>query len=50
MKKIPFQLVIGDKEVESNTVTYRRYGEQNQVTVSIDEFINMIKKFNEELK
>ncbi|MBR6071911.1 MAG: threonine--tRNA ligase [Acholeplasmatales bacterium] len=49
MKKIPYQLVIGDKEVENNTVTYRKYGEQNQVTVSIDEFINIIKKHNEEL-
>lgn len=49
MKKIPYQLVIGDKEVENNTVTYRKYGEQNQVTVSVDEFINIIKKHNEEL-
>ncbi len=49
MKKIPYQLVIGDKEVENNTVTYRKYGETNQVTVSIEEFINIIKKHNEEL-
>ena len=49
MKKIPYQLVIGDKEVENNTVTYRKYGEQHQTTVSIDEFVAMIKKHNEEL-
>lgn len=41
-KKIPYQLVIGDKEVENNTVTYRKFGSQEQVTVSIDEFIKMI--------
>ncbi|MCR5113263.1 MAG: threonine--tRNA ligase [Acholeplasmatales bacterium] len=50
MKKIPFQLVIGDKEVESNTVTYRKYGEQAQTTVTIDEFVSMIKQMEEDLK
>ena len=50
MKKIPFQLVVGDKEVETNTLTYRRYGSQEQTTVSIEEFVALIKKFNEELK
>ena len=49
MKKIPYQLVIGDNEVKNNTVTYRKYGEQQQTTVSIDEFVAMIKKHNEEL-
>ena len=43
-KKIPYQLVIGDKEVESNTVNYRKYGEQKQQVVSQDEFYVMIKK------
>jgi threonyl-tRNA synthetase len=42
-KKIPYQLVVGDNEVESNQVTYRKYGEQKQTTVSIDEFIDMVK-------
>lgn len=41
-QKIPFGLVIGDKEVESNTVTYRRYGDTAQVTVSIDEFVELV--------
>jgi len=43
MSKAPFALVIGDKEVENNTVTYRPYGSQEQVTVSLDDFINMLK-------
>ena len=41
-KKIPYQLVIGDKEVENNTVTYRKYGSQEQVSVNLDELIAMI--------
>ena len=43
-KKVPYQLVVGDNEVENNQVTYRKYGEQEQVTVDIEEFINMVRK------
>lgn len=43
-KKIPYQLVCGDNEVNSNLLTYRRYGSEEKITVSIDEFIDMIKK------
>lgn len=42
IKKIPYTLVIGDKEIENNQVTYRLYGTQEQITVSIDEFIKLI--------
>ncbi|MDT8337499.1 MAG: threonine--tRNA ligase, partial [Candidatus Izemoplasmatales bacterium] len=41
-KKIPYQLVVGDKEVENNEVTYRRYGEQEQTTVKVEDFIKLI--------
>ncbi len=43
-QKIPYQLVVGDKEVEVNQVTYRKYGSKEQVTVSIDDFITLVKK------
>ncbi|OQX93459.1 MAG: threonine--tRNA ligase [Tenericutes bacterium 4572_104] len=43
-KKIPYQLVIGDKEVNSNQVNYRKYGEQKQTTIDIDNFIKLIIK------
>ena len=49
MKKIPYQLVIGDNEVNTHTVTYRRYGEQKQVNVSIEEFVNLILNHNKDL-
>lgn len=42
MKKIPYQLVLGDKERDERTVTYRQYGEQKQTTVTLDEFVNMV--------
>lgn len=44
MKKIPYQLVLGDKERDERTVTYRQYGEQKQITVSLDEFVDMVLK------
>lgn len=43
-KKIPYQLVVGDNEVESNSVTYRRYGEKDQTTVSVEEFVSLVKE------
>ncbi len=43
-KKIPYQIVVGDKEVESNEVTYRLYGEKEQITVSVAEFIDLIQE------
>lgn len=39
MKKIPYQLVVGDKEVENNEVNVRKYGSQEQETIEKDEFI-----------
>ncbi len=43
-KKIPYQLVIGDKEVESGHVNFRRYGEQKQVAVLKADFVKMVKQ------
>lgn len=39
--KIPLQLILGDKEVESHSVNLRRYGEQSQHTVSIQAFVEL---------
>lgn len=39
MQKIPYQIVVGDKEVENNQVNVRQYGSQDQETVENDEFI-----------
>jgi threonyl-tRNA synthetase len=38
MKKIPYMLVVGDREAESGSVAVRRHGEGDQGTVTVDEF------------
>jgi threonyl-tRNA synthetase len=43
MRKIPYTVVIGDNEVNNNLVTYRKYGSQEQITVSYDEFLSLLK-------
>jgi len=42
-KKIPYTLVIGDKERDGNLVNYRRHGSQEANSVSLEEFVYMIK-------
>ena len=49
-RKIPYTLVLGNNERDNNTVTYRKYGEENATTVSSEEFINMIKAQRKEYK
>ena len=44
MSKIPYTIVIGDKENENHSVTYRKYGNENQITVPVEEFIALIAK------
>ncbi|WP_155973373.1 threonine--tRNA ligase [Streptococcus ruminantium] len=40
--KIPYQLIVGDKEMEDNTVNVRRYGSKATQTLSITEFVEAI--------
>ena len=44
VKKVPYTIVIGDHEKEEGTVTYRHFGQKEQITVSYDEFVKMIKE------
>ncbi|MFB1050868.1 threonine--tRNA ligase [Paraliobacillus sp. JSM ZJ581] len=41
-KKIPYALVIGDKEVEDQAVNVRRYGEKDSKTIELTDFIEQI--------
>ena len=45
-KKIPFTLILGDKEKENKQISYRKHGSTETETLSIDEFINFIKSIN----
>lgn len=42
MQKIPYMLVVGDKEVEDQAVNIRKYGEQNSETKPFAEFLAAI--------
>ena len=42
LQKVPYMLVIGDNEVSNNSVNVRIRGEQEQVSMSQDEFIEKI--------
>jgi threonyl-tRNA synthetase len=44
MQKIPYMLVVGDKEVQENAVNVRKYGEQQSETVAFDAFIAALKE------
>lgn len=44
MQKIPYMLVVGDKEVAEKAVNVRKYGEQNSETIAFSEFIAALKK------
>lgn len=43
MEKVPYMLVVGDKEMEENSVNVRKHGGDELGTVPFDEFFNSIK-------
>ena len=46
-RKIPYTLVLGDKERDSKAVNYRKFGSKETTTLEINEFIKLI---NDEIK
>lgn len=47
MQRIPYLVVIGDAEVQNNTLMVRNRDTQEQKAVSIEDFINILKKEEE---
>ncbi len=41
-KKIPYQLVLGDKEVENQSVNFRKYGSEDQESVDKQAFLERV--------
>lgn len=39
MHKVPYQIVVGDKEIENNEVNVRQYGKKESKTIDRDDFI-----------
>jgi threonyl-tRNA synthetase len=44
VKKIPYMLIIGENEVQKNTVSVRKHGEGDIGSISVEAFINRIKE------
>lgn len=42
--KIPYTLILGDKEKEEGLVSYREFGSRETTTVSFEELVNILKK------
>ena len=47
VKKYPYNLILGQKEVDSNKISYRHHGKEETVTLELSEFID---KINNEIK
>ena len=47
LKKIPYLLVVGEKEVNSDTIAVRRQGEGDKGTMKLEEFADMLVKETE---
>ncbi len=43
-KKIPFTVILGDKERDNNMISYRKYGTEETKSLKTDEFITFIKE------
>jgi len=43
VQKIPFNLILGDKEVESNSISYRTHGSEETLNLTSDEFIKLLR-------
>ena len=41
-QKVPYTLVLGDNEMNNGSVNVRRYGTDEEISKSLDDFINEI--------
>ncbi|SIO05166.1 threonyl-tRNA synthetase [Carnobacterium alterfunditum] len=41
-QKIPYQLVVGDNEVQDNTVAVRKYGEKTTETIALSDYLEKV--------
>jgi threonyl-tRNA synthetase len=44
MQKVPYTLVVGDKEMEVNKASVRKYGEKDSVNMNVDLFIKEVQE------
>lgn len=49
VSKVPYMLIIGEKEVENGTVSLRKHGEGDKGSMKIEEFVDFLKAEIEEM-
>ena len=42
--KNPYTVILGDKERDNNIISYKKYNSDETISVSIEEFIKLIKE------
>lgn len=42
VNKNPYTIIIGNKELEEKTISYRKYGSEETTTVSLEEFVSLL--------
>ncbi|NKI33526.1 threonine--tRNA ligase [Croceivirga thetidis] len=44
LKKVPFMIIVGEKEEQNNTISVRRHGGEDLGDISLEDFTNLISK------
>lgn len=44
IQKIPYQVIIGNYEIKNDSISYRKYGEQNSTEIPFKEFIKLLRE------
>ena len=50
INKIPYTLILGDKEKDDNLISYRKLGSKETYTMSKDEFVSLLEDTIKDLK
>ena len=48
-QKIPYMLAVGDREMQANSYSARKYGEKQSTTMSEQELIDLLQQLNNPL-
>jgi threonyl-tRNA synthetase len=43
VKKVPFTVILGEKEVNDNSISYRKYGTEETYNLPLNDFVDMLK-------
>ncbi len=44
IKKVPYQIVVGDDELENNSISYRTYGSEDVIKTTPEKFVQLLKQ------